>query len=185
MPMIIKQAFSIVNIFFNFWLTLVFGWDKLWLLNLADETFGGVKTVKEILGYQLEQTCGACPEQYDVFHNEIEAGYLRLRHGRFTVEYPSVGGEEIYSACPRGDGTFHDDERERYLTEAIQAIRQRHEGINSSGEDLKAENERLRAALERLGSMEALSLGRHIDLSRDVELLARIVFANKALKEGE
>jgi hypothetical protein len=33
----------------------------------------------------LEQTCIACPEQYNIFDNDYHyLGYIRLRHGRLT-----------------------------------------------------------------------------------------------------
>ena len=81
-----------------------------------------------ILGYRLERTCGACPEQYDVFDSEGErCGYLRLRHGGFRADYPYCGEGTVYSASPEGDGIFEDHEREHYLTEAIKAIKQKHE----------------------------------------------------------
>lgn len=76
----------------------------------------------EILGYKLEQTCGACPEQYDVYLGENKVGYLRLRHGHFTAEVPDSGGELVFEDNPRGDGCFCHDERETYLTAAILAI---------------------------------------------------------------
>lgn len=70
----------------------------------------------------LERTCVACPEQYDAFIGNKQVGYLRLRHGYFRVDYPNCGGETIYEASPKGDGIFEEDERERYLKEAKQAI---------------------------------------------------------------
>lgn len=33
----------------------------------------------------FEQTCFACPEQYDVYYGSRKVGYVRLRHGLFTV----------------------------------------------------------------------------------------------------
>jgi hypothetical protein len=75
-----------------------------------------------ICGVELEQTCGACPEQYDAFVNKKQVGYLRLRYGHFSVYCPDHRGEEVYSAQPRGDGLFEDDEREEYLTKAAKAI---------------------------------------------------------------
>lgn len=80
----------------------------------------------EIDGLYLTRTCDACPEQYDVLdesHNVV--GYLRLRHGLFRVDYPHCGGETIYTAYPKGDGSFEDDERDSYLTIAIQAIKEK------------------------------------------------------------
>lgn len=71
----------------------------------------------------LEQTCGACPEQYDATDETgRQVGYLRLRHGTFRVECPDVGGTQVYHANPMGDGIFRDDERSFYLTEAKLAI---------------------------------------------------------------
>lgn len=67
---------------------------------------------------ELVQTCDACPEQYDAFINGKQIGYLRLRHGHFTVQYPDVGGELVYSSETKGDGMFDDDEREGHLIAA-------------------------------------------------------------------
>ena len=76
-----------------------------------------------IEGYELFLTCMACPEQYDVYYKDWIVGYLRLRHGCFTVTVPDVGGETILTTYPKGDGLFEADEREYYLTKAIHAIK--------------------------------------------------------------
>lgn len=77
----------------------------------------------EIEGFKLVNTCYACPEQYDVFKGERQVGYLRLRHGFFTADYPDVGGREVYGAQPEGDGLFANaQERETHLRYAIAAI---------------------------------------------------------------
>lgn len=70
----------------------------------------------------LNQTCGACPEQYDALVNGEQVGYLRLRHGWFRVDVPGCGGEAIYQANTRGDGCFELDERDDMLGAAKQAI---------------------------------------------------------------
>lgn len=70
----------------------------------------------------LRLTCGACPEQYDALDEDRKVGYLRLRHGGFTVECPDVGGDLVYEASPVGDGRFEDDERDYYLRFAVDAI---------------------------------------------------------------
>lgn len=70
----------------------------------------------------LRQTCGACPEQYDAYLDGVNVGYLRLRHGNFTVE---AGGELLYQAEPKGDGIFDEDERDYYLRFAVDAILKR------------------------------------------------------------
>lgn len=67
-------------------------------------------------------TCGACPEQYDVYFGDIQIGYLRLRHGNFTASYPSHMGDCVYYGYPKGDGIFEDDERMRFLKEAIDSL---------------------------------------------------------------
>lgn len=66
---------------------------------------------------------GACPEQYDVFLDGKQVGYVRLRHGDMTVECPDCGGNLVYEASPRGDGDFYDEaERDYYLRFAGAAI---------------------------------------------------------------
>jgi hypothetical protein len=72
---------------------------------------------------------GECPEQYDVFLGKERIGYLRLRFGSFTAKYPDSGGDFVYQASPAGSGVFCDDERERYLTRAVNACLFRHRGL--------------------------------------------------------
>lgn len=71
---------------------------------------------------RLRQTCGACPEQYDAYEGDEKVGYLRLRHGSFTVDCPDHTGTCVYQAAPRGDGIFEDEERDYYLRFAVDAI---------------------------------------------------------------
>ena len=81
----------------------------------------------QILDYVLKMTCGACPEQHDVFDSEgKQSGYIRLRGGNFRVYYPDTGGELVFyhrfEDYPLM-GMFSDDkEREFFLTEAVKAI---------------------------------------------------------------
>jgi hypothetical protein len=71
----------------------------------------------------LECTCCACPEQYDAWTPDgRKVGYLRLRHGWFTVDAPDENGVTVYQAQPQGDGFFWDDERERYLDAACEVL---------------------------------------------------------------
>lgn len=78
----------------------------------------------EIDGLKLVCTCGACPEQYDVFDaSGQQVGYLRLRHGYFRADVPECCGETVYEAEPRGDGIFETDERAGYLSAAVAAIK--------------------------------------------------------------
>ena len=81
----------------------------------------------QILDYNLVLTCGACPEQYDVFDSDgKQSGYIRLRGGNFRVYYPDTGGELVFyhrfEDYPLM-GMFSDDkEREFFLTEAVKAL---------------------------------------------------------------
>ena len=77
---------------------------------------------REIKGVRLIRTCYACPQQYDAFIGKKQVAYLRLRHGRFTVECPDVGGTLVYSGYPKGDGIFETEEEEFFLTEAVDSI---------------------------------------------------------------
>ncbi len=70
-------------------------------------------------GLEIKLTCGACPEQYDIFKDGELIGYYRLRHGEFRVDYYD---KTIYEGAPNGDGTFDTDERLIYLTKAMRAI---------------------------------------------------------------
>lgn len=70
-----------------------------------------------IKGLSFIKTCSACPEQYDVEYDGKQVGYIRLRYGGLTVEYPDVGGEIIYEASI-GDGwwtgEFDSEEQRQY-----------------------------------------------------------------------
>lgn len=81
-----------------------------------------VKKLYEKNGLELKMTCGACPEQYDVFKDGKQVAYYRLRHGEFRVDYPECGGETIYEAEPSGDGIFDDNERLVYLSKAMRQV---------------------------------------------------------------
>jgi hypothetical protein len=72
---------------------------------------------------KLVQTCGACPEQYDVYDeggNQI--GYMRLRYGHFSVSYGGPGGPIVYEATTIGDGIFDPSERDLHLRAGLAAI---------------------------------------------------------------
>ena len=68
---------------------------------------------------KLVQTCGACPEQYDVFVHGEKLGYMRLRHGYFHAEYKN---DIVYEASTAGDGCFTSQERHKHLNHACLAI---------------------------------------------------------------
>ena len=81
-------------------------------------------------------TCGACPEQYDVFDADgNEVGYVRLRHGALTAEYTGEGaneeqyilGELVYENDEDvGDGCFDTDPmRDKHLAAIGVALQER------------------------------------------------------------
>lgn len=71
---------------------------------------------------ELELTCKSCPEQYDAYIDGEEVGYLRLRHGQFTVQFPDVDGECVYDKRTQGDGEFAESERQSELNAAKTAL---------------------------------------------------------------
>ena len=71
--------------------------------------------------FQLQQTCAACPQAYNVYHDGEYVGSMRLRHGCFTVRY---NNSTIYHAYPKGDGLFESDEKDKFLTEGCNALLQ-------------------------------------------------------------
>lgn len=84
----------------------------------------GLRFDYSIAGLGLVLTCSACPEQYDVFDGRgRKVAYFRLRHGMFRADVSDAGGTTVYRAEPKGDGSFDDDERMRYLTEAVRAVK--------------------------------------------------------------
>lgn len=71
-----------------------------------------------IEGLNFKKTCDACPEQYDVFKDGKQVGYVRLRWGGLSCRYPDYEGDEIYSESFQDawKGCFDDDnERNKYL----------------------------------------------------------------------
>lgn len=81
-----------------------------------------IKKLYEQNGLEIKLTCGACPEQYEIFKDGEQVAYYRLRHGEFTVDVPDCGGETIYEAEPNGDGTFDENERIAYLARAMRKL---------------------------------------------------------------
>ena len=73
---------------------------------------------------EFELTCSMFPEQYDVYKEDKQVGYVRLRWGCLSAEYPDVCGELIYEHQFEDlIGCFNDDtERMYYLTIISEAI---------------------------------------------------------------
>ena len=72
-------------------------------------------SIFKIGDFRFVKTCDVCPEQYDVYHvDDLKTivGYIRLRHGMFSVECPDCGGNTVFEAEVEdwGDGCFIDEE---------------------------------------------------------------------------
>lgn len=81
------------------------------------------------MDYRLIETCGACPEAYDIYIGNEYKGYMRLRHGYFRVQR-ECDGETTYEAHPNGDGLFEWEEREKYIRKGLKSL-----GFHKSFED--------------------------------------------------
>ena len=78
------------------------------------------KVIVEGREYRLTMTCSFCPEQYDVVDDVgRQVGNLRIKHGRFTAQYPDVGGKLVFYCETEGNGEFVDHERSPLLQLAI------------------------------------------------------------------
>ena len=80
-------------------------------------------------GLLFQLTCTACPEQYEVYYYGRQVGYLRLRGGFFSIEYPDCGGKLLFSTEAgqgrtglQGLGGFIPSERGKYLKLAARLI---------------------------------------------------------------
>lgn len=75
---------------------------------------------------KLENTCIACPEQYDLISliDNKQIAYFRLRWGEFRVRVPDVDGEKIYVKYfdDGFKGSFNEEEREEELIKAIRVV---------------------------------------------------------------
>lgn len=79
-----------------------------------------------INGLDFRETCGACPEQYDVYDPfGKQVGYVRLRWGYLSAEYSDCGGELVYEFSWDDGwlGTFPSDEdRQFHLKQIANAL---------------------------------------------------------------
>lgn len=88
-------------------------------------------------GLELKMTCSSFPEQYDVFKENKQVGYLRLRFGEFRVD---CGDTTLYETKPDGFGIFEDHERLHYMRKALDIILNQlsnEEGRNQTQEEKK------------------------------------------------
>lgn len=78
-------------------------------------------------GMLFQMTCSACPEQYDVWYNEKQIGYIRLRWGILRAYYPSHMGDKVYEAII-GDGEWqghfsNEEERIEHLSNIAKVLK--------------------------------------------------------------
>jgi hypothetical protein len=94
-------------------------------IELYDEYDYNKSTQFEFDGLTFICTCIACPEQYNVFKDEKQVGYVRLRHGGLRVDSPDYLGEEIYYTEYGDDdycGEFSDEDRPVWLAKITKII---------------------------------------------------------------
>lgn len=82
-----------------------------------------------IKGFHFKETCGACPEQYDVTNGRGEpVAYVRLRFGCLTASVPNASGDRIYEHTFSDSwmGAFDDDAtRLLHLTAIAKLLKRR------------------------------------------------------------
>ncbi len=81
---------------------------------------------------EFRLTCFACPEQYDVFSGSRQVGYVRLRGGFLSGDFPPCGGETVLEHIFDDDwkGCFdNDEERHYWLNRASVALLNRLKGV--------------------------------------------------------
>lgn len=80
---------------------------------------------------KLFQTCFACPEQYDVYYNDALVGYIRYRHGIFSVN-PVINGNYDFTndlmifTTDDDSGILSETQRKELLPQALQKIAEFH-----------------------------------------------------------
>ena len=98
--------------------------NKAWseCINVQRQQFKLIEKLFSRNGLKIKMTCSSHPEQYDVFRNNLQVAYFRLRHGLFRVDFPECGVDTIFEAEPSGDGLFDDDERFFYMAKAMRVL---------------------------------------------------------------
>ena len=80
-----------------------------------------------IKGLAFELTCGACPEQYDVWYKGAKVAYVRFRHNQLTVEVPFDGIEVLREKIEDfpDQGVFSSEEQRTFwLEKAAELIKE-------------------------------------------------------------
>lgn len=76
--------------------------------------------------FEFHETCGACPEQYDVYLEGKLVAYVRLRYAKLAAYVPDVGGRQVHlhywdepEALDGYLGIFPDDIQRNFHLEQI------------------------------------------------------------------
>lgn len=91
------------------------------------------KYIIPIDGLLFHKTCDMCPEQYDVYKGTKQVGYVRLRWGNLTVDFPDALDKLIYHKKFNEEckGCFNDDnERMTYLKKIAKCIKEELKNVN-------------------------------------------------------
>lgn len=91
------------------------------------------KDLIDVDGLVFHKTCDACPEQYDVYKGAKQVGYVRLRMGNLTVDFPDALDKLIYHKkfSEEYKGCFSDDnERMTYLKKIAKCIKEELKNVN-------------------------------------------------------
>lgn len=81
----------------------------------ANKPFDGV------LLREFEQTCGACPSQWEAVGPDGEHVYIRFRHGFFYVQ---VNGHTKFETAADGDGVMSTDDMLKLTGFTIESYKQ-------------------------------------------------------------
>ena len=161
-----------------------------------------------ICGLRFAITCGRCPEQYDVFKDGVQVGYVHLRGGDLYASFPDSGRESevIYSHHFDGEenqwkGDFEsDEERARYIVAISNSINERLEqekGNDGEIYQLYLNKTRYRNALQcpkMLWLMDykpelydgSVSIEEKLDTNSEVVYIAKWLFdAHRNIRHGE
>ena len=69
------------------------------------------------------KTCNWCPEQYDIFDEEKQVAYMRVKYGICECYVPDADGTIVYLSYIKGRGEFIDDEeRQLHFKNAAKCI---------------------------------------------------------------
>lgn len=84
-----------------------------------------VMLVADGLGLAVKLTCRDAPEQYEITKAGAPCGYVRVRWGGMSVDYPEAGDEVLFRGPVDGFGGFTGHEREAKLLLALGLIASR------------------------------------------------------------